>query len=107
MDLQLLGLIALLVLVFVLATTQHRRAWPGHPGWQYQRVFSVGFAGLLFFISGLIGWDLSHSRGWFEGTKWVEGPLWWQIGFGAVLLLLAIYWARRVPAPPAVQRQRG
>src|SRR5262245_9788395 len=104
MDLQLLGLIALIVAVLVLATTQHRRAWPGHPGWQYQRVFSVGFGGLLFFVAGLIGWDLKYSHGWFQGTRWVDGPLWWQVGLGAGLLLLAGFWARRVP--PIIRDRR-
>ena len=102
MDLQLLILIAAMMAVVVLATKQHSRSWPGRPGWQYQRVFSVGFAGLLFFVAGLIGWDLKYSHGWFQGTKWVDGPVWWQIGLGAALLLLAIFWARRVP-PPATR----
>ena len=98
MDYQLLALIALIIAVVIGATRQHSRVWPGRPGWQYQRVFSVGFAGLVFFVSGIIGWDLSHSHGLFRGTKWVDGPVWWQIGVGSGLLLLAIVWARRVPA---------
>jgi hypothetical protein len=101
MDVQFLGLIALIVGVLILGTTQHRRAWPGRPGWQYQRVFSVGFAGLLFFVSGVIGLDLSHSHGLFRGTQWMDGPVWWQIGLGSGLQLLAIFWARRVPSHQA------
>src|SRR5687767_10324250 len=108
MDVQLLALIALVMAVVVLATRHHSRSWPGRPGWQYQRVFSVGFAGLLFFISGLVGWDLKSSHGWFQGTRWADGPIWWQIGLGAGLLLLAVFWARRVPTPPLMRsRQRG
>ena len=106
MDVELLALFALIVAVLVLGTRQHRRSWPGRPGWQYQRVFSVGVAGLLFFIAGLTGWDLQYSHGWFRGTKWVEGPIWWEIGLGAGLLVLALFWARRVPTPPLV-RQAG
>jgi hypothetical protein len=102
MDLQLLVLIGAMMAAVVVATKQHSRSWPGRPGWQYQRVFSVGFAGLLFFGAGLIGWDLKYSHGWFQGTQWVDGPVWWQIGLGAALLLLAIFWARRVP-PPATR----
>jgi hypothetical protein len=101
MDVQLLALIALIIVVVIGATRQHSRSWPGRPGWQYQRVFSVGLAGLLFLIAGVIGWDLSHSHGWFRGTTWVDAPVWWQIGLGSGLLLLATFWARRVPLPTA------
>ena len=101
MDYQLLSLVALIIAVVIAATRQQSRVWPGRPGWQYQRVFSVGFAGLLFFVSGVIGWDLSRSHGLFRGTTWVDGPVWWQIGLGSGLLLLAIFWARRVPSHQA------
>jgi hypothetical protein len=105
MDVQLLLLTALIIAVIVLGTRQHSRAWPGRPGWQYQRVFSVGFAGLLLFVSGIIGWDLRHSHGWFRGTTWVDEPIWWQIALGTGLLLLAMFWARRVPTPSASARR--
>ena len=106
MDLQLLGLIAVVVAALVVSTRFHSRSWPGRPNWQYQRVLSVGFLGLLFFVAGVIGWDLKYSHGWFQGTKWVYGPLWWEIGLGAGLLLLAAFWARRVPTA-ALVRQAG
>ncbi len=105
MDYQLLALIALLIVVLIATTRHHRRSWPGRPHWQYHRVFSVGFAGLLFLVSGLIGWDLRYSRGWFQGTTWMESPVWWQVGLGAGLLTLAVFWARRVPYPVASPRR--
>jgi len=74
------------------------------PRWQYQRVLSAGFAGLLFFVAGLIGWDLRSSSGWFNGAGWVDGPVWSQAAVGAVLLLLAGFWARRVPPRPMSAR---
>lgn len=97
---QLIALAGMLIAVAFLAVNLNRRAWPGRPGWQYQRVFSAGFAGLLFFVAGLIGWDMSHSHGWFQGTKWVGSPVWWQVSLGAALLLLSGFWARRVPSLP-------
>ena len=101
MDYQLIALIGLIVVVLVVSTRLKMREWPGRPGWQYQRVFSVGFFGLLLLVSGLIGWDLSYSHGWFQGTKWVDGPVWWQVSVGFGLLLLAVFFARRVPPRPA------
>jgi hypothetical protein len=83
------------VTALVLSTTLNARALRD-PGHRYQRVFSVAFAGLLLFVPGMIGWDLSHSRGWFRGAAWVNGPVWWQVGCGLGLLLLAGSWARRV-----------
>jgi len=99
-DYQLAALLALLLAVAVISTRLHSRSWPGRPGWQYQRVISTAFAGLLFFVAGLVGWDLKYSHGWFQGTKWVDGTIWWQVGLGSVLLMLAGYWARRVPSSP-------
>jgi H+/Cl- antiporter ClcA len=63
---------------------------------KYQRVFSVAAGGLLLLIAGLAGWDLSDSRGWFQGARWVDGPVWWQVGTGTALLFLARVMARRV-----------
>jgi hypothetical protein len=101
MDYQLIALTAIVVAILVVATMQHSRAWPGRQGWEYQRVFSTGFSGLLFFVAGLIGWDLKYSHGWFQGTRWVDGPIWWEVLLGSGLLLLAGFWARRVPSRPA------
>jgi hypothetical protein len=97
MDIQVVALLGLILAVLIGGTRTQRHQWPGRPGWQYQRVFSVGFGGLLFFVAGLIGWDLKYSHGWFEGTKWTDAPIWWQVALGTALLLLAGFWARRVP----------
>ncbi len=99
MDFQLIALIALVVTAVFLSASLNSK-WLARPGHEYQRVFSVTAAGLLFLVAGLIGWDLSYSHGWFQGTKWVEGPVWWEVGIGLGLLLLAVFWARRVPLRP-------
>jgi hypothetical protein len=95
-NLELIALLAMVVTALVLSTKLNARAWRS-PSRGYQRVFSVAAAGLLLFVSGLIGWDLSDSRGWWlRGARWVDGPVWWQVGFGLGFLLLAGFWARRV-----------
>ena len=100
MDFALIALIALVVTAVFLSVRLNSR-WLARPGYEYQRVFGVTAGGLLFFVAGIIGWDLSYSRGWFQGTKWVDGPVWWEVGVGLGLLLLAGFWARRVPLPSA------
>jgi hypothetical protein len=97
MDYQLLALIALIIAVVIAATRQHSRPWPGRPGWQYQRVFSVGFAGLLFRLR-------RHRLGSESQPRLVPGH---KMGgrtrvvadrLGSGLLVLADFWARRVPS---------
>ena len=97
MDYTLIALIGLIVLVVVVTTRYHITAWSGRPGHLYQRVISVGFLGLWFTSAGVIGWDLSHVHNLFQGTKWVDGPIWWQIGVGTALLAFAALLAWRMP----------
>lgn len=97
MDYTLIALVGLIVLTVVLSNRYHVRTWSGRPGHQYQRVITAGAVGLWFTVAGAIGWDLRDLRGFFQGTKWVDGPIWWQIGLGVALLTLAVFLGRRVP----------
>ncbi len=54
--------------------------------------FSTTFAAGLFLVTGLIGYSLSH--GFFEGT-WTDGIVWWEIRFGIVFALFAVYFWRK------------
>ena len=49
-------------------------------------------------MTGVIGYDVRHLRGLFQGGRWVEAPIWWQILVGLGLLLLAWFFIRRLPA---------
>jgi hypothetical protein len=97
MDYTLIALIGLIVVAVVVSMRYHRTTWSSQPGYQYQRVISVGFFGLWLTSAGVIGWDLSHVHNFFQGTKWVDGPIWWQIGVGIALLAFAAFLAWRMP----------
>jgi hypothetical protein len=97
MDYTLIALIGVIALTFVVSHRYHSRTWSGRPGYRYQRVISVGVMGLSLTVAGAIGWDVSHAHGLFQGMKWVDGPIWWQIGLGGALLAWAMFLARRVP----------
>ena len=97
MDYTLIALAGLVVLTVVVSNRYHSRTWSGRPGYQYQRVITVGVLGAWLTVAGTIGWDVSRVHGWFKGTTWVDGPIWWQIGLGGALLALALFLARRIP----------
>ena len=97
MDYTLLALLGVIVLTIAVSNRYHSRTWAGRPGYQYQRVITLGMVGLWFTIAGAIGWDVSHMHGFFQGAKWVDRPIWWQIGVGVTLLAFAVFLARRVP----------
>lgn len=103
MDYSLVVLFGLIVCALLASTKLHSRARPGRSGSDYQRVFSTAAIGLLFTMAGVVGWDLRHGHGWFRGTTWVDGPVWWQVGAGVVSLMLSVFFARRV-SPRSVRR---
>ncbi len=72
-------------------------------------MFTALTAGTGLLVTGIIGLEVGQMRGWFAGTRWAEGPIWWQILFGSVLLLLGVYWARRLgwPQAPSHAAPRG
>jgi len=105
MDYTLVGLAGLIALAAVLSNRSHGRTWSGHPGYRYQRVITVGVAGLWLTVAGALGWDVSHVHGFFAGTRWVDGPIWWQLAAGVALLSFAVFLGRRVP--PDATRSSG
>ena len=77
-----------------------KRQAPRRPSSEYSRVFTAFTAGTGLLVTGIIGLEVGQMRGLFAGTRWADGPIWWQILSGSVLLLLGIYWARRVGRLP-------
>jgi hypothetical protein len=98
MNYELVALIGMMVAAVAIGVKQRFWFRPADPRRDDQRVFSAAAGGMLFLVSGVVGWDLRHSHGWFEGTRWVGGPIWWEVGVGTAFLLLAGFWARRLPA---------
>ena len=96
-DSQLILLIAMIGAVLLVGIKLKLWWWPGRPGYEYKRVISAGAFGLLFLVAGLVGWTLSTHDAFVARTQWAEGPIWWQVAVGIALLLLAVFWARRVP----------
>lgn len=95
MNFELATLVAMLVAVLVLGARQNA-AVRARPGSLYHRMFSFAAAGLLCVVSGLLRWDLSHSREWFRGARQAEAIVRWQVTLGLVLLVVAGIYAHRV-----------
>ena len=78
MDYELLVLIGMMVATVLVGIRLNLYWWPARRSSDYQRVFSAGAVGLLLLVAGLIGWELNRSHGFFQGTRWVDGPIWWR-----------------------------
>jgi hypothetical protein len=103
MDYSLIALIGVIAVAVVLSMKLNGREWSRRAGSEYRRVFTLAAVGLLFTVSGAIGWDLSSSHGWFQGARWVAAPVWWQLGLGVACLGLSVFFARRVRPRPAAR----
>ena len=74
-------------------------------------MFSAFAAGGFLVVTGLIGWDVRYPHGFFQGGRWRDGPIFWQIALGAGLLWLGVRWWRqlggsaRTFAPPTAGYQ--
>jgi hypothetical protein len=60
--------------------------------------FSTTFMAVMFLVTGVSGYSLSH--GFFEGS-WTDGVVWWEIRLGIVFSLVAIYlWRKALRTMP-------
>ena len=48
----------------------------------------------LFIVAGTIGYTLSKHDRFVAGTAWSDSVIWWEVGVGLALLLLAAYFWR-------------
>ena len=63
-------------------------------------VFTAGLAGILFTLTGLIGYQppghINLSEAWWQRGVWTGGVIWDQLVAGVVLLLAAGFVAKRL-----------
>jgi hypothetical protein len=62
-------------------------------------MFSAFAAGAFLVVTGSIGYDVSYLHGLFEGGRWVDRFIWWQVALGVGLLILAGYSFQRLGEP--------
>ena len=55
---------------------------------------SLTAVGVLFLVTGLIGYTLDRHTRFVSGTPWASSVLWWQVAAGAVLLAAAVWFWR-------------
>ena len=53
---------------------------------------------LVLLVTGTRGYTLSRHDAFVAGTRWTDGPIWWQVGVGAALLVVAAWLWRRAVA---------
>jgi hypothetical protein len=93
------GVIPLLVLAALIVAWNvfvHKqsggREWS--PLWM---AFSTTSGAVLFLVAGAIGYTLSRHDRFVAGTGWTGGVVWWEVGVGLLLALVAsLFWRKGV-----------
>jgi hypothetical protein len=62
-----------------------------------QRVIASFFFGLLFLVTGAIGYRLQHGGPLSGDARWAGRPILSQVALGTGLLILSAFWYRRLP----------
>ena len=91
---QLLAILAIVAVIASGAWFQYRlsgrRAYS--PLWM---AFSTTSAAIVLLVSGMIGYTLSRHDRFVAGTSWAGSIIWWQVGAGAALVPLAVFFWRK------------
>lgn len=69
-------------------------------------LFTLTLAGLYFFVTGVIGWQVSGQNTIFIGGQWIDGPVWTQIGVGLVCFGGALFAYSRAARDPRLRGGR-
>lgn len=57
--------------------------------------FTLTAASALFLVSGLMGFNLDQRVRFASGSAWSDGPIFWQLVVGLVLVPFAVHFLRR------------
>lgn len=57
--------------------------------------FTATAFGILFLVAGAIGLTIGKSNWSIVRGTWSDGVVWWEIAYGAVALLFAVYFWRK------------
>ena len=50
---------------------------------------------VVFLATGVSGYTMSRHDAFVAGTRWSDGPIWWQVAVGAALLAASLWLWRR------------
>jgi hypothetical protein len=70
----------------------------------FYALFTLTLAGLYFFVTGVIGWQVGGGNPIFIGGQWIDGPAWTQIGVGLACFGGAAFAYSRAARDPRLRR---
>jgi hypothetical protein len=73
----------------------------------FQVLFTLTLAGLYFFVTGIIGWQVRGHNPIVIGGQWIDGPAWVQVGVGLACFGGALLAYTRTRRDPRLQRRAG
>lgn len=83
---------------FVILHRSTRRTGMWSPLWI---AFSSTFFSAGIIVAGVIGYRMSKNERFLTGSAWSDAVIWWQVGFGLALALLAVLAWRKAAAQAA------
>jgi multisubunit Na+/H+ antiporter MnhG subunit len=57
--------------------------------------FSATTFGIVFLVAGTIGYTIKKSNWTLVSGTWSDGVVWWEIVYGVVALVFAVYFWRK------------
>jgi hypothetical protein len=70
----------------------------------FHAFFTLVLIGLYFFVTGAIGWQIASHNPIFIGGRWIDGPVWSQLGVGLACFGAAAFAFSRAVRDPRLRR---